>query len=344
MKCICYLLVLLMGVRVQSWASLPLMSMQRVKDIKVGPLKREQVALPTGAYAEALLQKPSSRSLKRNRELPPLLFIHGSYHSAWCWAEHWLPFFAGKGYDTYAMSLRGTSGTPLLPEVDRGKKVKVSSHVDDVLSFIDVMLPGQRPIVITHSFGGMIGLKLLESLPEPTQKLAGMAFFCSVPPSGNGPMTSRFLATKPGAASKILAGFVFKLAASWPWLARELFFSKSLDKADLTSSVLSFLASCRYVANFREDSKAGLDLRDLNSQLPCKRRDENGRAEWLDKAPPRLVVGAENDFIVDLEGVQETAAFLGEKEIILPVSPHDVMLGPDWPLGAARLLNWLEAM
>jgi len=27
---------------------------------------------------------------------PPLVFVHGSFHSAWCWAEHFMPFFAAQ--------------------------------------------------------------------------------------------------------------------------------------------------------------------------------------------------------------------------------------------------------
>lgn len=50
---------------------------------------------------------------KRSKHLPPLVFIHGSYHAAWCWAEHWMAFLASKGYETYSISLRGTSGTPI---------------------------------------------------------------------------------------------------------------------------------------------------------------------------------------------------------------------------------------
>ncbi|CAN1758115.1 hypothetical protein LINPERHAP1_LOCUS6713 [Linum perenne] len=38
---------------------------------------------------------------------PPLVFVHGSYHAAWCWAEHWLPFFSSSGFDCYAISLLG---------------------------------------------------------------------------------------------------------------------------------------------------------------------------------------------------------------------------------------------
>ena len=43
----------------------------------------------------------------RNSENPPLVFVHGSYHAAWCWAEHWLPFFSAFGFDCYALSLLG---------------------------------------------------------------------------------------------------------------------------------------------------------------------------------------------------------------------------------------------
>ena len=27
-----------------------------------------------------------------------LLFVHGAWHGAWCWAEHFLDFFAAQGY------------------------------------------------------------------------------------------------------------------------------------------------------------------------------------------------------------------------------------------------------
>ncbi len=33
----------------------------------------------------------------------PLLFVHG----AWCWAEHFLPYFSAKGYECHALSLWG---------------------------------------------------------------------------------------------------------------------------------------------------------------------------------------------------------------------------------------------
>jgi len=29
----------------------------------------------------------------------PLLFVHSTWHDAWCWVEHFLPYFAARGYD-----------------------------------------------------------------------------------------------------------------------------------------------------------------------------------------------------------------------------------------------------
>ena len=42
----------------------------------------------------------------------PLLFVHGAWHAAWCWDEHFLDFFAGKGYRALALSLRGHGNSP----------------------------------------------------------------------------------------------------------------------------------------------------------------------------------------------------------------------------------------
>lgn len=64
--------------------------------------------LPSGLEMEVITQKktPYERSGK-SYQTPPLVFIHGSYHAAWCWAEHWLPFFSTNGFDCYAVSLLG---------------------------------------------------------------------------------------------------------------------------------------------------------------------------------------------------------------------------------------------
>ncbi|CAM9382966.1 unnamed protein product [Sphacelaria rigidula] len=332
------------------------------KSVKVGPLKQENVDLPSGVSMEVLSQAPSSVAARRSKPLPPLVFIHGSFHAAWCWGEHWMPFLASKGYETFAISLRGTSGTPppeLGDEKSRKRKVKVSEHVADVRSFTETVLPGRRPVYIAHSFGGMVLLKLMEALANERstdapvnvegqgggegaaeakgtlvkEGMAGGVFLCSVPPSGNDAMTKRFMKERPVAVVKLVLGFVLKLAVFWPWLAKDLFFSQSLEQSALR----------RYMANFRADSRHGLDLGDLRGNLPSEMANAEGKANWIEGAPPRLVVGAERDRCQDEQGAVETATFLDTTHTMLPTVPHEVMLGPDWPLGVTRVLQWLEA-
>jgi pimeloyl-ACP methyl ester carboxylesterase len=38
---------------------------------------------------------------------PPLVFIHGGFAGAWCWDVHFLDWFATRGWECHAPSLRG---------------------------------------------------------------------------------------------------------------------------------------------------------------------------------------------------------------------------------------------
>ena len=48
----------------------------------------------------------------RESDKAPLLFVHGAWHGAWGWDEHFLDFFAAKGYRSLAVSLRGHGKSP----------------------------------------------------------------------------------------------------------------------------------------------------------------------------------------------------------------------------------------
>lgn len=92
-----------------------------------------------------------------------------------------MPFFSAAGYDTLAISVRAQGGS------DRGD-LKVSgdldSHADDLASFI-TSLP-KAPILIGHSFGGLLVEKYVSQLGEANRPpVEGVALLCAVPPSGN---------------------------------------------------------------------------------------------------------------------------------------------------------------
>ena len=262
----------------------------------------------------------------------PLLFLHGSYHSANCW-ENFLPFFESNGYDVRACSLRGTGPTGMVTgETDRS--VAINTHVADLKKVLEAF--NVPPIIVAHSFGGLVTMKMLEDAGI-RKRVKGVALLCSVPPSGNGPMTGRFIRRDGWAAFKIVRGFVFKAVKKNPDICRDLFFDERVGDGDIKE----------YMERFEADSKVGIDLGSLKGNLPSDvSMSVSGVASYLEDgpslAPKRLVLGAERDYIVDSQGVEETATYFGTEARFVETAYHDCMLGPVWPRTAQVIYDWLQ--
>lgn len=142
--------------------------------------------LEKGSLSIEVLSSSSSSSGKSSSS-PPIIFVHGSFHSAWCFTENYHKYFNDIGHDCYAISLRGTKGTglPLDQVKSEVKSVGIEEHVSDVSFCIDEIIELNRkktqtsalPIVVAHSFGGLILMKLLETV-DVRSKLSGVALMC----------------------------------------------------------------------------------------------------------------------------------------------------------------------
>ncbi|KAK9091322.1 hypothetical protein Sjap_024499 [Stephania japonica] len=296
-------------------------------------------ALPSGLEMEFIFQKgiqsqrypfeESSRSVQIKEKNPPLVFVHGSFHAAWCWAEHWLPFFSRSGFDCYAVSLlgQGESDAPLGSAAGT-----LQTHADNVANFIakEVRSP---PVLLGHSFGGLIVQSYISDMingqfsGSSNPKLAGAVLVCSVPPSGNSGLAWRYLFSKPVAAIKVTLSLAAKGFATFLPLFKETFFSKEMDD-HLTQS---------YQELMKESSRMSLfDLKKLNASLPVRSVPKS--------SVNILIVGASNDFIVDNEGLCETAKFYGVTPICIEGVAHDIMLDCSWEKGARVILSWLDGL
>ena len=81
----------------------------------------------------------------------PIVLVHGSWGASWMWNMH-IPFLNEKGWDVYALDLRGHGqGEGELAGAT------MQDYVDDVRQIVEENNL-ENPIVIGHSMGGLVAL------------------------------------------------------------------------------------------------------------------------------------------------------------------------------------------
>jgi pimeloyl-ACP methyl ester carboxylesterase len=92
--------------------------------------------------------------------MPTIVFIHGLWLHSTSWTP-WQEFFEAAGYDTVAPEWPGTPDTVAAA---RESADTIANHgIDDVTNHYTGIIEtlGEAPILIGHSFGGMIAEKIL---------------------------------------------------------------------------------------------------------------------------------------------------------------------------------------
>ncbi len=77
----------------------------------------------------------------------PVRFVHGMWSDAWCWAEHFMPYFAQHGYESFALSLRGHGDSE---RVENIRRVTLKDYLHDLE---DVTGRFERPPVLVLGAG-----------------------------------------------------------------------------------------------------------------------------------------------------------------------------------------------
>ena len=271
----------------------------------------ERPAEPAGRQAaprlellKALPGEPSTR--------PPLLFLHGAFSGAWVWAEHFLPFFAGKGFDAYALSFRGHGRSAGRQDLSR---FSLNDFVDDVRETMSAL--ERPPVLIGHSMGGMVAQRCLGR-----EKLAGLVLMSSVPPAGGLGPNTRLALRDPELLLEFLnlASFAGRRTAA-PRI-RKMLLSDDLPPHQMDA----------YLARMQPESQRALS--DL--QVP---------SVWAGAGlygVPTLVTGRAGDSLIPRAVLSETAWFHGAELQVLPGDAHATMLEGRWQESADVIADWLE--
>ena len=252
-----------------------------------------------------------SREAKKPNGMPPIVFVHGAFAGAWCWDEHFMPWFCDRGYNVHAVDLPGRRGRP---DYDRLQSFNVSDYLDALLTTIDAM--PEPPVVVGHSMGGFLAWRAAE-----LRKLAGIVLMAPVPPTGLAAPAMQLMLTSPALymnVAQIHAGG----GASIETL-HETLFAPAVPRALVAA----------YLPKFQSESQlavAGL----YAGHIP------NILALW---GTPIEVFGAAEDRLIPPAHAHWTASLTGRSAHIYEDMGHGMMLEAGWKAVAADIANRLEA-
>jgi pimeloyl-ACP methyl ester carboxylesterase len=243
---------------------------------------------------------------------PPLLFVHGAWHAAWCWEENFLGFFANKGYRAVAMSLRNHGNSYKY----RPRRCSVADYVDDVATIVDT-LPA-APVLIGHSLGGLVVRLYLERYSAPAGVL-----LASGSAKGAARGISRVAARRPLQAARAALRGRSLGALNTPEAMRQNFLSAGTPESDVV----------RYAATLDEEYWGRVTIEVLLG-LP---KPQPHRV-----TTPLLVLGADNDACLSQRAVVETASAYGTSAEFFPGMAHNMMLDAGWVAVAQCIDEWLR--
>ena len=262
--------------------------------------------LPPETRLEVISQSP-----KRATRKPPLLFVHGGYCDAWCWKPYFLPWFASRGYEACALSLRGHGQSGGLSSLFVAGLDDFVADVEHVAGQLDA-----APILIGHSMGAAMIERMLATRP-----VRAAALLAPVPPAGLLSVAARLAAAHPDYVSQLAQFEPSKLTDSLLATLRPFYFSAGVPA--------SILVEAERHLNV-ESPRALLDL-SLRLHMALPERPTS----------PVFVLAAANDRICTPSDAQATAHHHGVVATVLPGMAHMMMLEPEWETAAEALAAWL---
>ena len=244
---------------------------------------------------------------------PPLVFIHGGFAGAWCWDVHFLGWFAARGWECHAPSLRGHGGS-------EGREDIHAFGIDDYVADIVHAAMGfdEPPILIGHSMGGFVAQRYLEAHPAMAAVL-----MAPVPATGLSGAGLAMALNNPGLFWDVGMAHEFGRQAPSPAVLFEAVFGHRPDNG-----------FSRYGNRFTDESHRAWAEMSNPAFLETSRIPDM----------PIKVVGGDGDRLIPPAFIRSAARLLGERAEILPGLGHALMLESGWEEVARHIEDWLTGV
>ena len=245
-------------------------------------------------------------------ERPPLMFVHGAWAGAYVWHDHFVPWFAERGWECHALDLRHHE--------DRGgpkslRRSRIGDYVDDLASAV-AELP-QPPIIIGHSMGGLITQRYLEG----RRTLPGAVLLASVPLGGVWRATGRFARRHPLKFLHANVTFDLGKAMNTPAVVRSMLMDHDADDAAVNAMV---------TRSRGESFLAYLDMMFVTRARP-----------QLIQTPVRIIIG-DRDRLFSVKEATRHAGAYGLEPTVLAGFAHHLPGSPRWEQVANATLSAIE--
>lgn len=159
---------------------------------------------------------------------PTLLFIHGGFHGAWCWAP-FMRFFAARGVGVAAVDLRGHGGLVQDARFARAGVAEMCADVVEAAGSID-----GKVILAGHSLGALVAMAatafvsargLILLAPQPPANIGEIRLLPPFPPEVlvAPPGEERARKWLFGGQSGDLGGYIDRLCPESPAFLNDLY-------------------------------------------------------------------------------------------------------------------------
>jgi pimeloyl-ACP methyl ester carboxylesterase len=280
---------------------------------------------------EVLEQLPEGQS-----EKPPLLFVHGGSHGAWCWQEHFLPYFAENGFASYALSFRGHGDSEGREKLGSFSLADYANEVFQVMQQLK-----DKPVLLGHSIGGAVVQKVWHAHQDAVRAIVLLS---STPPTG---MLKEWMKIIPAQFRMIYKMHMYnrgeKTTRLEKIIERILFpFDTPVGKSTIFPQVV---AERLFLPRNLPPEKKQEYLRRLQPESLVAAEDmirQELDPTSINRDVPILVLGSKKDAFFSEKFAFLIAEAYRTKAIILPDLCHDMMLDPEWRTVADAINAFLQ--